>query len=169
MHEVQPRAPDPPGCRQSWYASAAVSRRQHRRALCNGVALWSLSFVIGCSADCLEPGDAIKYTGGTTDAAGTTYMSSGWEGPFLHFPGGRQFNLIHELTAEPTSVDIYLAFQERIPSYEKLSPASGNSATFNVKDGFVWVRNDTCSEFYLLVVAKADGGNASDAGDSGGD
>jgi hypothetical protein len=129
------------------------------------VALWSLSLAIGgCSADCLETGDAIRYTGGTTDPAGTTYMSSGWEGPFLHFPGGRQFNLLHELRTEPTSVDLYLAFEQHVRDYEKLSPASGNSVTFNVKDGFVWVRNDTCSEFYLLDVAKSDGADAGDAG-----
>ncbi len=87
---------------------------------------------------------------------GNEYQSSAVEGPWLHFPGGRRYHLIHFLGAAPTRYEAYLAFEEYDPS--EFTIGTGNSARFReVNDEYLVVENDTCAGFYLRVVASIPG------------
>jgi hypothetical protein len=144
-----------------------------------------LGALLGAAAlaacDCgRESGEPVYYAGGIRDAALTWYESSDLYGTWLHFPAGRRYRLVHGLVAAPDEVLLYLAFREdplREGETGNITPASGNAALVEaVEEDYVQVRNDTCSEYYLRVVARvgsvpSDGaggmGNASGAGGAG--
>lgn len=85
---------------------------------------------------------------------GGEYQSSPVEGPWLHFPGGRRYRLIHHLGAQPTRYEAYLGFEENDPA--EFTIGTGNSARFReVNEEYLVVENDTCAGFYLRVVASA--------------
>jgi len=109
-----------------------------------------------------EDNPAVLYTEGT--AEGGIYMSSPWEGQLLWWPGGMRYRMVHYLGAEPRLVQGYLGFEPEglsgtvtEPSDGALALASGNQLELlSVDDEAVVVRNGTCSDFWLLVVATAD-------------
>jgi hypothetical protein len=120
-------------------------------------------------------GESLEFRGGNTLANGSYYESGALDEPFLHFPGGRSYDLVHELGGPPTEFHAYLAFSE-CPLSKSLKSAggpprcaevtetsggpgiaesAGNQALFEVRSaGVLRVRNDTCAEFYLRVVAE---------------
>jgi hypothetical protein len=119
-------------------------------------------------------GDPLEYRGGNTSANGEYYETNSLDEPFLHFPTGRTYDLVHGLGAPPASFHAYLAFSEcplsksvrnpgGSPSCEPVdaesggggfAEGSGNEAIFEVRsDEVLTIRNDTCAEFYLRVVA----------------
>jgi hypothetical protein len=134
-----------------------------------GRKAWWLPFgallLTGCP--CGED-STVAYQAGTAEAG--TYQSSSWQGPWLHFPGGRRYVLAHHLGQAPASVTAYLSFKE-YPGPQgnpddkpgNVSQGSGNAALIEQVDAQnIQVRNDTCSDFYLRVVAQASA--AADAG-----
>jgi hypothetical protein len=113
----------------------------------------------GCP--CGREDSTIAYQGGRAEAG--TYQSSSWQGPWLHFPGGRRYLLAHHLGQVPASVTVYLSFKE-YPGPDgnpddgpgNASQAAGNETVIEQVDAEnIQVRNDTCSDFYLRVVAQA--------------
>jgi hypothetical protein len=131
-------------------------------------AWWLLGALLLTGCPCGREDSTIAYQGGT--AAAGTYQSSSWEGPWLHFPGGRRYLLAHRLGQVPASVTAYLSFKE-YPGPEgnpdgepgNASQATGNMALIEQVDAEnIVVRNDSCSDFYLRVVAQASA--AADAG-----
>jgi len=123
--------------------------------------------VAGC--DCgREDGEAIVYEGGIS--SDTRYESSELYGTWLHFPAGRRYQLLHSLPEAPTDVSVYLAFREDPLLEDKpgnITPASGNAALIEaVTADTIQVRNDTCSDFHVRVVADvAPAADTADAGD----
>lgn len=121
-----------------------------------------------CSPPCnTADADAVRYADGSVSADGSTYQTSSWSGPYLHFPSGRRFQLEHHLGTTPPVVLTYLAFDEHPLAGGNTSESAGNQAVIEKVDSeIIQVRNDTCAEFWLRVVAMTGPGGAppSDAG-----
>jgi len=134
-------------------------------------AWWLLGGWLLTGCPCGREDSTIAYDGGSAEAG--TYESSSWQGPWLHFPGGRRFVLAHHLGQTPASVSVYLSFKEYPGPGSNFddepgnsSQAAGNETVIEQVDAqHIQVRNDTCSDFYLRVVAR----DAPAAGDAGTD
>ncbi|GEM_PF-673247 len=125
---------------------------------------------LGCSPCDVGGKTAIEYTGGVSNAASTIYQSSTVDGEYLHFPQGRRYKLMHGLGSTPVSIDIFLSFKDRLdPSTDdasdpisytepnSLAPTAGNQAVIEAwNDEFIQIRNDTCANFHVRLVALAD-------------
>lgn len=119
-------------------------------------------------------GEPFVFLGGNTSADGSAYESGTLDEPFIHFPAGRTYDLVHGLSAAPGQFHAYLAFSECPMSHALesaggsprcapvdensggpgLAESAGNQAIFEVRDDEILrVRNDTCADFYLRVVA----------------
>jgi hypothetical protein len=128
----------------------------------------------------------ILFTEGITNSAGTYYETAPLDGEWLHFPAGRRFDLRHNLRG-PALVKSYVSFKPRLVDDEKdstedpnnYSEGAGNQVVFEPVDDpqIIRVRNDTCSESYLRIVAitagdsdlqSLGGAGGSDAVDAGG-
>jgi hypothetical protein len=120
-----------------------------------------------CSTPCetTESDPAVEFHGGKR-VSDTMYETSAWDGDFLHFPPGRRFKLFHELGQAP-SVQSYVAFTERpLATENNVSESAGNQVLIEAATAeYVQVRNDTCAEYYLRVVATIPNG----PGDAGSD
>ncbi len=122
--------------------------------------------VIACSPPCETAStEAVDFLGGEVVGTKTTYESSNWEGPYLHFPGGKRYRIHHGLGTTPVAVLTYLAFDEHPLPGGNVSESAGNQSVIErVDDEVIVVRNDTCAEFWLRVVALTRGAGGSDAG-----
>lgn len=116
----------------------------------------------GCGS-CKTGGQTpIEYRGGESSSTTLSYETSGVSGEYLHFPAGRRFDLIHELGLPPFQVQSYVSFQ-RLPAEPdqhdntgNYAEAAGNQVVIECQDSErIRVRNDTCAELYLRVVAQA--------------
>ncbi|MCC6904167.1 MAG: hypothetical protein IT377_34685 [Polyangiaceae bacterium] len=128
-----------------------------RRLFGAGLAgLLATSVAPACSAPCeTADSDPVRFEGGALTADGATYSTSPWDGPYLHFPAGRRFQIEHQLGVTPPVVLTYVAFDEHPFAGSNASESAGNQTVIErVDDEIVQVRNDTCSEFWLRVVAK---------------
>jgi hypothetical protein len=125
-------------------------------------AAFASCLALGCSPPCeTSTSEAVTYDGGTK--ANGVYESSAINGQYLHFPGGRRYALRHGLSTTPQVISIFVAFEEYPLKENNFSPAAGNQAVIEVVDSeIVQVRNDTCDDLYVRVVAS--GGGVSDAG-----
>jgi len=144
-------------------------RRRHVLLVGASLALMALTSMPAC--DCgREDDDPVYWAGGTTH--GYTYESTGLHDTWLHFPGGRRYRLLHELRATPISVSVYLAFvQHPLPEDAggNISAATGNVALIEaVTDEYIQVRNDSCSNYYVRVVAEVDPDAVGAGGAAGG-
>jgi hypothetical protein len=126
------------------------------------VVAFASCVALGCNPPCeTSDSEPVSYDGGTH--ADGVYESSAIDGQYLHFPGGRRYALRHGLDAKPAVVQVYVAFEEYPLKENNISPAAGNQAVIEIVDDLVvQVRNDTCDELYVRVVAS--GGSPSDAG-----
>lgn len=133
-------------------------RRRVLAALLTGVAL-ALFGAAGCGPTCSTSGQKpIRYTDGVHPTP-TSYLSTPWTGPWLYFPPGRTYDLVLGLGGTPSQYVAYVAFSATpVPTSHDAdgnwSQSAGNQTIFEqVNSDFLRVRNDTCSEFYLLVSA----------------
>lgn len=126
---------------------------------------------LGCS-DCSVSGqEPIAYDGGTVNPTRTVFESGAPNDEMLYFPQGRVYRFEHGLSAIPYDVQVFLSFRDQlIPEDEatdedntnKTKPNNvgenaGNQAVIEVwDDKVIQIRNDTCAEFYMRVVAVAD-------------
>ncbi len=90
---------------------------------------------------------------------GNTYLSAPYGGPYTHFPPFRTETFEHGLGEIPYNLQFWLAFSDR----GTLAPSAGNMTELRVPDDggapalnaqTISVYNNTCSEFYLWVVAE---------------
>jgi hypothetical protein len=129
----------------------------------------AVAATLGCAPAC-DTGEASepqRFTGGTTKNG--IYETSGWSGGWLHFPGGKRYDLVHHLGFSPAVVDVSLSFSEsgvgdRVQA-DTAAKAAGNSGEAEiVNDEYVRIKNDTCAEFWVRVVAFGDMREPGDGG-----
>jgi hypothetical protein len=115
-----------------------------------------------CSATCdtSDEGNLPTWYEAGTAVNGMYASSSSHEG-LLHFPGGKRYDLVHHLGFEPIQVQLYWSFAAVGIGWDAqkstLTSAAGNSALILLKnDEFIRVKNDSCVEYWLLVVASGD-------------
>ena len=101
----------------------------------------------------------MTFRGGTTSADRTYYETSRYDGPFLHFPAGRRYDLPHGLSEPPAEFHVYLSFTaEPLPDGQPgagVAESAGNQAVVErIDDEILQVRNDTCAEFFMRLVAR---------------
>jgi len=124
--------------------------RPRRRLVVGLFLLGAASVGTGCGGACDTADDANpaeRYTGGQVTAS--VYESSSWKAGLLPFPGGKQYQLEHHLGFTPASVDVYIGFG---PDGERVSRCAGNSCIVRcVDDQLIWIKNDTCADFWVRV------------------
>lgn len=97
------------------------------------------------------------YTDGHTNASGTLYQSSTPGTPLLRFPAGRIFNMEHGLRSAPVDYAVRVSFNQMgTPESE----AAGDQAWVTVTPKYISVRNKTCADFFVRVVAWTDPADA---------
>lgn len=97
----------------------------------------------------------ILYVDGTVDDNGV-YKSETAVGELLHFPGGAHYSIEHHLGETPTWTLFYLSFSRYGLEAEGgvYAQAAGNQAVLLSADEIeIRVANDSCSDYYLRVVA----------------
>jgi hypothetical protein len=140
-------------------------------AICLGATVATAAALPACAAlgpscDTSDQGNpADPYRGGTIE--GDTYMTSPWTGPLLNYSGGKRYELMHELGCVPREIDVWVAFSEDGIRSGNISPCAGNMCVIQAVDEHkILIKNDTCSDFFLMVAAtcrRGDGG-ATDGG-----
>jgi hypothetical protein len=119
----------------------------------------------GCGTQCdRHPNEPpVEFKDGVTDQAAHIYVSSSdtknpWKGPWLDFPPGRTFRFPHQLGGVPRQIDIWFSFSPNPiadnPEGESSGfvAAAGNQATVQfVDDDHIDIRNDTCSDVWIMV------------------
>lgn len=121
-------------------------------------AAGALVLLQGCSnfgPSCSTSDDsnpAELYTGGTT--LNGSYQTSDWDGPLLWFPGGKRYDLQHNLGCKPANVVIFVSFSEQGDKGGSIAPSAGNMTILQaVDEQIIRIKNDTCSDYYLRVYA----------------
>lgn len=124
-----------------------------------GLALLTSACIDAAACDTSDDGNPpVVYKGGTTTEDGL-YYSSAWNGGWLHFPGGKRYDLVHDLGFQPQEVGIFLSFSENGVGNDgqgsSAAPSAGNSSPVQlVNDEIIRIKNDTCSEFWVRVTAS---------------
>jgi hypothetical protein len=143
-------------------------------ALCGIV----LSLLCGAcsSGNCHRNSDdpPIEVRSGLTSNSGTLYMTTEADGQYLDFPSGTRYRLFHDLLSTPSLIVPYVSFSATpLADGSGFTISPGNQTVINgVTDEYIDVENDTCTDFFLRVVASTDGfgpipvpgGPAGDAG-----
>jgi hypothetical protein len=131
--------------------------------LTSSLAAFALS-TAACTktSTCSRDADLVTVPATEGVVEGKTYRSSNFGGPYQFFPPSRTISFEHGLGAGviPYSLQFWVAFTPT----GTLAPAAGNMAELRGADGDIEpalddtriaVHNDTCSDFYLWVVATA--------------
>ena len=130
--------------------SSSANRAAFAAATLAAIGMFALA-ASGCSAACDPSAEANTpevWSGGSTQEGG--YETGPWFGPHLPFPGGKRWKLEHHLGFAPRNVSVYLAFGA---NNTEVAACAGNSCVFCVDAKYVWLRNDTCSEFWVRATA----------------
>lgn len=129
-----------------------------RRALAGLVASASLTSAScdvltgGCGDDLLEEPAAIYTEGTTVDGH---YQSSGWDpDDLLDFPPGMGIRFVHDLGAVPSSWAAYIATAREGDGTE-IVLSTGVVELTDIDDEGITVRNGTCADLLVLVVAES--------------
>ena len=155
-------------------------RKQQRLLALAALALGS-SGAPGCRTSCDDAVDSTPelYSGGQTDATGSSYQSSSWEGHFLKFPPHKVYEFPHHLRAAPFLVVPYVSFSacpyadrgtcsdDDSPSGEAAVAAGDLAPITQVNETSFQVTNNTCETFYLRVAAYAGSFTEASDGDGG--
>jgi hypothetical protein len=110
---------------------------------------------LGPSCDTSDDSNpAEEYRGGTVE--GRDYMSSPWTGPLLWFPGGQRYDMIHNLGCTPHIVGCFESFSEEGTAKGSIALAAGNMCIIQTIDSHkIRIKNDSCSDYFVLVTAEA--------------
>lgn len=109
------------------------------------------------TSTCSRGEDMTTVTDGIVD--GNVYHSAPYGGPYAHFPPARTITFEHGLGTTPYAIQLWVAFSD----HGTLAPSAGNISELRGPDGTpqsalndqtISVYNDTCSDFYLWVVAE---------------
>jgi hypothetical protein len=116
-------------------------------------------WLLACSSSCpRESDDGKRYEGGKTSSDRSYYETNAWDAPFVDFPAGRRWALVHGLGTTPIELRSYLAFKSKpLPAGDKgfVAESAGNQVLIEGVDAeSIRVRNDTCEHFYLRLVAS---------------
>lgn len=117
--------------------------------------------LFACGSTCPRESEetARRYEKGTTSADGTFYETNAWDLPFVDFPAGRRWALVHGLRETPIEIKSYLGFKSKpLPKGGKgfAAESAGNQVLIEgVDEESIRVRNDTCEHFWLRLVASA--------------
>lgn len=124
----------------------------------------------GCSGCDTSGQSPVRYEDGQVSADGRIYETTPIDAELLHFPPGRIYDLVHGLGEAPLSVHGYVSLGSRLtPDGDPYDPERPNNVTETAgnqlvierwDDQIVRVRNDTCAEWWVRVVAI---GSAPDA------
>ena len=115
----------------------------------------------GCGSCKTRGQEPIEYRDADPTDDGLYYETSAAFGEYLHFPPGRTYDLIHGLVTAPYEVTSFIAFNREIKqggdgNTGNYAESAGNQVVVECQDTErVRVRNDTCAEFYLRVILKA--------------
>jgi hypothetical protein len=116
------------------------------------------------TSTCSRDADLVTVPASEGIVEGKTYRSSNFGGPYQYFPPARTISFEHGLGVTPYSVQFWVAFTGSGTPPPTLAPAAGNIAELRAAEGDtepaldatrIAVHNDTCSDFYLWVVATA--------------
>jgi hypothetical protein len=147
-----------------FHRSRPSPRARTRGALAVVALVAALVGAAGCKTQCNRDPDEppVVFTGGST--AGGVYESSSWAGEYLDFPPGRTYRFVHDLGGVPRTIEFYFSFSstpvpgpDADPSARQggTVPAAGNQATIEAVTAKTFdVRNDSCSDIHLRVVAR---------------
>ena len=114
----------------------------------------------GCTktSSCSRDEDLVVVSSSPEMLEGNTYHSAPFGGPYQYFPANRTVSFEHGLGVIPSTIQFWLAFS----SDGDLAPSAGNMTELRTIKGDdqpaldatrISVRNNTCSDFYLWVVA----------------
>jgi len=116
----------------------------------------------GCGEQCDRNPNVppVEYKDGK--ASNGVYESSPFSGPYLDFPSGRTYRFYHYLGGIPRRIDPWVSFDvDPVPSSNEAKPGGGttpivgNQFTVERVTATTFdVRNDTCSDIKLRVVAS---------------
>jgi hypothetical protein len=122
-------------------------------------ALSLASFACTGTSTCSRGPDSLTVPLEQGVVEGNTYRSAPFGGPYAFFPANRTVTFEHGLAAVPYAIQLWLAFS----ATGTLAPSAGNMTELPavtdgglpaVNDQTISVYNNTCSEFYLWVVAE---------------
>jgi hypothetical protein len=89
----------------------------------------------------------------TADGA-KVYETSAADGQHLNFSAGTQYRIFHQLGARPLLVQPWVSFSPTGVKGGNEAPPAGNMIEIlDVNDEFIHVRNDSCGDYWLRVVA----------------
>lgn len=121
----------------------------------------------GCSGCDTGGQSPVRYEDGEVSADGRLYETTPIDAELLHFPPGRIYDLVHGLGETPVSVQGYVSLSRRLtPDGDPYDPEHPNNVTETAgnqlvierwDDEIIRVRNDTCAEWYVRVVAIGSG------------
>jgi hypothetical protein len=130
------------------------------------VGLPFLPGLTACTPCGIGPTEAEEYTEGSVSPSGQIYQTTLVGEEFLPFPSGHTYDLVHGLGVAPASYQAYLSFVPRLTedgdpfdpfNPNNLSTAAGNQLVVERwDDEVIRIRNDTCADFYVRLVAFAD-------------
>lgn len=123
--------------------------------------VWTGGCLSSSTCDTSDQANPVEqYTKGVT--VGRLYESGPWHSNYLYYPGGRHYEFIHNLGAAPPYVQVYLSFDENPTGY--VSSCVGNTCLIDVNETSVRIKNDTCSDFWVRVVALLGGADTGGTG-----
>jgi hypothetical protein len=125
-----------------------------------GLALL-LPLVHGCEASTCdvspESNPPADFRGGrlvTTGDGAQVYETSEPDGAHLNFSAGTQYRIFHQLGARPMLVQPWVSFSATGVKGGNEAPPAGNMLEIlDVNDQFIHVRNDSCGDYWLRIVA----------------
>jgi hypothetical protein len=116
-----------------------------------------LLFAAGCSSEnsCPEIEKSETVTTGVTDLESLTYVSAPWDGPLTDFPGRSSIAFVHGLGVVPDFWATYVSFEQEGTGNSDVTENVGDQGEVTcVDENAIVVRNGTCSNFFVRVVAK---------------
>jgi hypothetical protein len=132
----------------------------HRIFLIMAVAAFAL-YSQACTnvSSCSRGPDSVTIALGDNSGAveGNTYHSAPYGGPYAYFPPARTITFEHGLAAVPYAMQFWLAFSANgtlAPSAGNMTELTADAGAPALNDQTISVNNNTCSDFYLWVVAQ---------------
>ena len=131
----------------------------------------------GCTPTCDLDTIAERFTGGEVTQVGTGsfYESSSWHGELLNYPGGKRFEIVHNLGVEPAVVLAYMSFAatgvpaEGTSGADSITLCPGDTCKIErVSREVIQIHNTTCADFWLRVVAWGGSAPLTDGGPADG-
>ncbi|RYE93754.1 MAG: hypothetical protein EOO75_03670 [Myxococcales bacterium] len=100
-------------------------------------------------------GGLVLYRPGDEDKQDPIYVSSSPGGDHLNFNAGAQYRIFHGLGACPMHIEGWVSFSRTgVDGGNEARPAGNMFEVVDVNDESFTVRNDTCGDYWLRVVAS---------------